>query len=146
MVTIIQSDVEVPAGSYGAFLEASSLPYRLVRLHAGDTLPQAGELSHLIILGGAMGVHDGERFPFLLDLQRLMSEVVSQQIPLLGICLGGQLLAHILGGRVTANCYGEKGSQEVELTPAGVADPLFAGIPQTFTTFQWHNDSFEPPP
>ena len=69
-----------------------------------------------------------------------------KNIPLLGICLGGQLLAGVLGARVIADsCFGEKGTLPVTLTAEGRTDSLFAGIGHEFITFQWHNDSFEVP-
>jgi GMP synthase-like glutamine amidotransferase len=72
---------------------------------------------------------------------------VDRAVPLLGICLGGQLLAQLLGGTVSSpSPHGERGIGAVTLTPAGVADPLFREVPPTFTTFQLHNDSFSVPP
>jgi GMP synthase-like glutamine amidotransferase len=79
-------------------------------------------------------------------VKAFIRECVQRETPFLGVCLGGQLLADILGGRVTTNSpYGEKGSQTVSLTAAGEEDPLFAGVPRQFISFQWHNDSFEIP-
>jgi GMP synthase-like glutamine amidotransferase len=67
-------------------------------------------------------------------------------LPLLGICLGGQLLAEVCGGRVHPQRQGEHGLQPVSLTAEGRHDPLFTGIPSSFTVFEWHNDSFDIPP
>ena len=93
-----------------------------------------------------MGVHDTAEHPFLVEVKAFIRACVRTETPLLGICLGGQLLAVLLGGRVTANSpCGEKGTMEVTLTSAGKEDPLFAGIPHEFVSFQWHNDSFEIP-
>lgn len=146
MLHIIQNDPEVPAGTYGAHIEERGIPCHIVRPYAGEPLPPLNQVSAAIVLGGAMGVHDLAKHPFLADLKRFIRETVDQRTPFLGICLGGQLLADVLGARVTASSpCGEKGTLEVQLTEAGGHDPLFSGIAKSFITFQWHNDSFEIP-
>lgn len=146
MLVIVQNDPEVPPGTYEEQLRKEGVPFRIVKPFAGEELPPSAGVSAVIILGGAMGVHDTDRYPFLLQVKAFIRESVGERIPLLGICLGGQLLADVLGARVTANSgFGEKGTLPVSLTAAGVADPLFTGIDREFITFQWHGDSFEVP-
>jgi len=146
MLLIIQNDPEVPPGNFAETIHALNIPYRIVHPYTGETLPTLSEVSAAIVLGGAMGVHDTEEHPFLVQVKAFIRQCVSTETPLLGVCLGGQLLADLMGGRVRANSpYGEKGTMEVTLTSAGEEDPLFAGIPHDFVTFQWHNDSFEIP-
>ena len=108
-------------------------------------LPPLEEIGALLVLGGAMGANDDHRHPFLTDLKRLIGAVVDNGIPYLGICLGGQLLAAALGGAVISHRWEELGSLDVTVTPAGHSDQLFAGFPDSFTTFQWHHDSFDIP-
>lgn len=79
-------------------------------------------------------------------LKEFLRRMLANRTPLLGICLGGQLLADVAGGVVSSNRCGEKGLVEVALTEAGIADPLFAGFRRCFRAFQWHNDSFTVPP
>jgi len=93
-----------------------------------------------------MGVHDTASHPFLLPVKSYMARAVAAGTPLLGICLGGQLLAEVSGGLVNSRCRGEQGLADIELTAAGLQDPLFAGIDRRFRAFQWHNDSFTIPP
>jgi GMP synthase (glutamine-hydrolysing) len=145
MFIIIQNDPKVPVGAFGGYLAEEGVPCRLVRPYLGESLPALATVAAVIILGGAMGVHDTDRHPFLVALQEFMQQCVVDTIPLLGICLGGQLLAEALGGRVTTGSCGEKGLQAVRLSTAGAADPLFAGIGEEFTMFQWHNDCFALP-
>ncbi len=146
MLIVVQNDPEVPCGAWGERLREAKVPYRTVRPDAGEDLPSPGEFRAAIVLGGAMGVHDTGRHPFLHPLKEWIAAVVARQTPVLGICRGGQLLADALGARVLSpSPFGEKGTLPVTLTPAGEADPLFAGVPREFVTFQWHNDAFEIP-
>jgi GMP synthase-like glutamine amidotransferase len=96
-------------------------------------------------MGGAMGANDDQRHPFLSDLKDLLRTVVAERIPYLGVCLGGQLLAAALGAKVAYHRWEERGTLTVELTGEGKTDPLFNGIPEVFSTFQWHHDSFDIP-
>jgi GMP synthase-like glutamine amidotransferase len=100
----------------------------------------------VIVLGGTMSVMDSGQFPFLVPLKETIKDLVNRAIPYLGICLGGQLLAEVLGGAVHLQKCGERGCHQIVLTDSGVDDPLFAGISREFISFQWHNDCFEPPP
>lgn len=146
MLLIIQNDSRVPAGVFGEMLQEKNIPFQTVHLYAGETLPPPGEAAAVIVLGGYMGVHDEAQHPFLRPLKDYMRAAAESGIPLLGICLGGQLLAHVLDGQVRGNDRGEKGVCEIRLTPAAKDDPLFADLPRTFSAFQWHNDSFDIPP
>jgi GMP synthase (glutamine-hydrolysing) len=145
MLFIIQNDPEVPLGSFDDYLVDTGVSFIIVHPYRGDQLPHAHEVSAVIVLGGAMGAHDTDRHPFLIQLKDFIRECVAHAIPYLGICLGGQLMADALGGAVTSGSCGEKGTLTVVLSPEGRVDPLFAGLPEEFVTFQWHNDSFAPP-
>jgi len=142
MLHVIQSEARVPLGAYESFLVQHDIPFRIVRLYANDSLPAAAEVQALLVLGGTMGVHETDRFPWMAPLQQLMRKVAEDGTPLLGICLGGQLLAAALDGKVTANSHGERGVHQVDFTAAGKCDPLFAGLPDPLPAMQWHNDSF----
>lgn len=146
MLTIIQNDAEVPAGSYADRLREIGIDFHTVTPYTEMQIPSPNDLRAVIVLGGAMGVHDDEHHPFLGPLKRFIRSCVIEGTPFLGICLGGQLLSHVLGGIVTPAARGEKGTLPVTLTDEGVADPLFKGVGRTFTTFQWHNDCFTVPP
>ncbi|WP_246525533.1 type 1 glutamine amidotransferase [Geomobilimonas luticola] len=143
LLTIVQNDPEVPLGSYADYLAELAVPYRTVQPSRGEMLPEAEGVAAAIILGGAMGVHDTDRHPFLHEVKHFIAEMVDGEVPLLGICLGGQLLADVLGATVTYNSpHREKGTLPVILTEKGESDPLFAGVSREFVSFQWHNDSF----
>jgi GMP synthase-like glutamine amidotransferase len=146
MLTIIQNDPEVPAGTYADRLRELGIDFRTVTPYTGMQLPSPVDLRAVIVLGGAMGVHDDEHHPFLGAVKRFIRACVTEGVPFLGICLGGQLLSHVLGGIVTPAARGEMGTLPVTLTDEGAADPLFKGVNRTFTTFQWHTDCFTVPP
>lgn len=146
MIYIIQNQPEVPAGIYGELLQAARIPFRTIRPDRDEALPTPQSATAVILLGGTMGVADEEEFPFLRKVKTFILDCVDSDLPFLGICLGGQLLADILGGEVTAGGRGEKGLCKLALTAAGGSDPLFAGVASDFAAFEWHNDSFSLPP
>lgn len=144
VLTILQPDARVTPGRFADWLAETEVPYRTM-LAGVDPLPQPDDCRGVIVLGGHMGVGDSDQHPFLLELQAFMRRLVEESHPLLGICLGGQLLAAATGGKVTAKSRGERGVTAIMQTGAGGSDRLFAGLPQPFLSFQWHNDSFDPP-
>lgn len=145
MIHIIQIDPDVPVGIVGEELQRCAVEQTVVRVYDGESLPGVSGVAGVIVLGGAMGANDDTRYPFLTELKRFMATLVEQEKPLLGICLGGQLLSAATGGVVTSNANGEKGTYSIMLTDEGGADPLLRGVGQAFISFQWHNDSFSIP-
>lgn len=142
MLHIIQNDPEVPPGN---ILDAISVPYRIHHPYRGEQLPALEQITALIVLGGAMGANDEQGYPFLGELKQLIRKTVSAQIPYLGICLGGQMLAAALGAQVVSGRWEEQGTLPVQLSAQAKNDPLFRGIPEQYATFQWHHDSFDIP-
>lgn len=142
MLHIIQNDPAVPPGIIEQVL---TIPFRVHHPYRGELLPPPRDVSALIVLGGTMGANDEETHPYLNDVKMCIGDVVAREIPFLGICLGGQLLAAVMGGQVVSDRWGEMGSLPVILTAEGMDDLLFQGLPEEFTTFQWHNDSFDVP-
>lgn len=142
MLHIIQNDPEVPPGN---IIDHLNVPYAVHHVYRGDELPAVGSGSALIVLGGAMGANDDAKHPFLANLKSLIRQTVAAEVPYLGICLGGQLLAAALGATVASQRWEELGTLPVSLTPEGAADRLFTGVSSTFATFQWHHDSFDIP-
>ncbi len=116
---------------------------RLVRTFAGEAVPAEAEA--LVVLGGGMGVSDQERLPHLRDEVRLLRRCVESGAPVLGICLGSQLLAAALGGSVEKARAKEIGFYRVRLAEAARDDALFSGAPEDFVAFHWHGDAFTLP-
>lgn len=145
MVILVQNDPEVPAGSLLDLLEDNRVPYKVVSSFNNEPLPLLDSVSALIILGGAMGVHDIDKYPYLQEVNSCILEATQRRIPLLGICLGGQLLAASLGASVHSQKNGELGIHAVCVAEHAGSDPLFQGLPNEFTAFQWHYDCFDIP-
>jgi GMP synthase (glutamine-hydrolysing) len=145
MIVFIQNDPEVPAGVYAEDLSVMGIPFIVVESFANATIPSLRNISAVVVLGGSMGAYDTGKHPFLLNVKDIIRAVLDCGKPFLGICLGGQLLADVLGARVSSGSNGEIGTHSVTLTGDGIDDPLFRSVPGMFDTFQWHNDSFAIP-
>jgi len=139
MVTLIQHEPGEGAGTLAPFLGE----HRLVRTFAGERVP--GEADALVVLGGGMGVYEQDRLPHLRDEIGLLRRCVDERRPVLGICLGSQLLAAALGGEVARAAAPEIGFYRVRLGPAARDDALFAGLEESFVAFHWHSDAFTLP-
>ena len=111
------------------------------RLWAGDALPPIDSFVALIVMGGPMGIFDYKDYPWLKDEQKFLSQVVESGIPTLGICLGAQLLADVLGAEVCANPEKEIGWFPVTRND-DVPDFLESVLPEEMTVFHWHGDTF----
>jgi len=147
MFLIVQNDPQCPPGDCSRLLSSTGHPFLTVAGYREEAYPEQSELTGVIILGGEMGVHDTQEYPHLGRVLSFMDQALQGGTPLLGICLGGQLLAHLAGGVVSSRSpHGEKGVCLVELNREGMADPLFRGVPTPFVTFQLHSDSFSVPP
>ena len=101
--------------------------------------------SHLLVMGGAMNVDQTEEYPFLIYERELIRDFIGRGRPVLGICLGAQLIARALGAKVYQNRVPEVGWSFVRLTAAGRRDPLLADFRPIEPVFQWHGDTFEVP-
>lgn len=116
------------------------------RLYAGEPPPSADELDWLVVMGGPMNVYEDEAYPWLPDEKALIDDAVAGGKVVLGICLGAQLLADVLGGRVTRNETPEIGWFPVTLTAPGWESRAFGRLPEEFLALHWHGDTFELPP
>lgn len=147
MFLIVQNDPQCPPGACAEIIASSGHPFATLAAHLDEAFPDPAELAGVIVLGGEMGVHDTALFPHLTRVMAFMAEALRAGTPLLGICLGGQLLALVAGGTVDSpSPHGEKGVCRVSLNEEGASDPLFRGVANPFVTFQLHGDSFTVPP
>jgi len=135
-----------PPGYYEDVLRGAGAAIRRVEVDEGDPLPDWREFELIVAMGGPMSVNDEDEFPWLAQEKRLIADAVGAGTPFWGACLGVQLLAASLGGRVHPGPEPEVGMLPVTLTADALADPVFAGLPRELLTLQWHGDTFELPP
>lgn len=115
-----------------------------IEVGAGEPVPPLSGFDGVVSLGGPMSA--GDEHPGLAAERALLVEAAERGVPVLGVCLGAQLLAHAFGGAIFPNPSGRTvGVSDVFLTPAGRRDPLFGGLPEQFPVMQWHGDAFELP-
>ncbi|HEY6420035.1 MAG TPA: type 1 glutamine amidotransferase [Candidatus Binataceae bacterium] len=128
-------------------LAGASLAWQYVRVFEGQTVPANMKgAGGLIVMGGPMGVYQLDRYPFLRDEMRLIEDAVANNRPVLGVCLGAQIVAAALGAKVERNPAGKEiGWHQIRLEPAAKEDRLFRGLAESLTPFHWHGDAFELP-
>ncbi|MGD0311210.1 MAG: type 1 glutamine amidotransferase [Acidimicrobiales bacterium] len=131
-------------------LRSAGQPYDLVRLDLDGTVPEAESIGGLVVLGGPMGVHDGDVHPWLAPERALLAATADAGKPVLGVCLGAQQLAAALGASVTTGPTAEIGLGRVELTATGRLDPVlgpeYGGLAATtIPCVHWHQDTFDLP-
>jgi GMP synthase (glutamine-hydrolysing) len=145
-VLVLQhADCEGP-GILAGILASSNWNIRTVRGDLGESIPrEVGDSAALIVMGGPMSVYEEARYPFLVDEIRLIESAVRAHIPVLGICLGSQILARSLGSNVRGGLRKEIGWYPVYLEPAASGDFLFGEAPVQFDGFHWHGDVFDLP-
>ncbi|KAB2887746.1 MAG: type 1 glutamine amidotransferase [Desulfobulbaceae bacterium] len=145
-VHVLQHVVFEGLGSIEEWLIGRQAEVSWTRFFADEPTPPELAIDLLIVLGGPMGVHDEERFPWLAGEKVFVRRCIERGIAVLGICLGAQIIAGVLGGRVYANPVREIGWFPVEFL-AGAADCRYlSGFPEQAEVFHWHGDTFDLPP
>lgn len=132
-------------GWWGEFFQERGVDVVRVRLNDGDPLPDLDRYDAVLILGGPMNVDEDENYPWLVAEKAAIKTTAESGKPIMGICLGAQLLARALGADVTRNPAKEIGWHLVTLTHEGQEDPLFEGLNSLLPVFQWHGDTFSLP-
>lgn len=130
-------------GYLGTFLTAKRIPWQLICIDQGEALPESTEAySGMVLMGGPMSVNDD--LPWIQPLLALIRDAMQRDTPLLGHCLGGQLISKALGATVSENPVKEIGWGEVELTPGDEAHKWFGNL-ERFDAFHWHGEAFALP-
>lgn len=132
------------AGYLGTFLERNAIPWCEVRIDKDEAVPDAIEaFSGLVLMGGPMSVNDD--LPWIPPLLGLIRQAVERDVPVLGHCLGGQLMSKALGGVVSRNPVKEIGWGQVSIADHPAAKHWFGEI-DSFESFHWHGETFTIPP
>lgn len=145
-VLVLQHAEPETLGTIADSLAGHDLAPRYVRTFTGEPVPEDLDASNgLILMGGPMGVYEQDRHPFLRAEMRLIEQALKSGKPVLGVCLGSQLIAAALGAPVRKGLRKEIGWHLVRLTTQAASDPLFGAVPRQFTGFHWHGDVFDLP-
>jgi len=145
-VLVVQHVPYEPLGALDALLKARKIRIRYVNFARNpDARPDLAGYDALIVLGGPMNVDQQDCHPHLKTELELLTAALGRGMPVLGICLGGQLLAHALGAAVGRNPAKELGWYHVRLTPSGLADPALRLLGEQAPIFQRHGDTFAIP-
>ena len=138
------SDTEGP-GHFATFLDANRIAWKLVKLDEGEPVPpSAAPFAGLAFMGGPMSAND--ELPWTQPVLALMRDAVAREVPVIGHCLGGQMLARAMGGDVKRNPVKEIGWNPVQVVDSPAAREWFGENLREFDTFQWHGDTFSIPP
>jgi GMP synthase (glutamine-hydrolysing) len=133
-------------GSLEGFFDKQGVDHVHVALFAGEKIPSDWDrYNGIVILGGPMNVYQEKEYPFLAEEDALIKKALANLKPMLGICLGAQIIAKAAGAKVLTGHRKEIGWYDVNLTSEGRDDLLFNGLPKSFKVFQWHGDTFDIP-
>lgn len=145
-VLCIRNDRDDTLGIAPAVLTDAGVPVlRLDAFEAGARWPGIGELGGLVVFGGEMNVDETDRYPSLLEQRQLIRQAIDAGLPIIGICLGAQMLARALDTTVYRSPVRELGFTPVTITKAGSQDPLVSCFKSGDRVFQWHEDTFALP-
>lgn len=115
-------------------------------LFNNEELPDMNDFDWLVIMGGSMNIYEEKKYPWLREEKNFIAQAIASKKIVLGICLGSQLIADVLGGRVIKNKYKEIGWFPVSLTKDAMNSSIFSALPSKFIAFHWHGDTFKIPP
>jgi GMP synthase-like glutamine amidotransferase len=144
-VAIFRHFVTEGPGYFATYLEQHGVPWQLVKIDAGDAVPpDPGPYGGIAFMGGPMSVNDD--LPWIREVLTLIQGAVRSDVPVIGHCLGGQLMAKALGGVVTRNPAKEIGWGDVRIVESDVSRRWLGDVPTAFPAFHWHGETFSIPP
>ena len=146
-VLFVQNGDTDEPGLFSEVLREHGISLDVAHAWSGEAVPQdPRQWAGVVIGGGAMSAYERDEFPFLEREEQLIRAAHAAGLPVLGLCLGAQLMASAFGGRVFANNAKEIGFQEVRFTRDAANDPLWRGFIDPFNPVHWHGDTFSLPP
>jgi GMP synthase (glutamine-hydrolysing) len=145
-ILVLQNDPISPAGTVEERLRAAGAELEVIKPLHGDPLPSKHDgYGGAVVLGGAMSANDDDKHPALAPMRQLLCDFHAADKPLLGICLGSQILSRCFGGQVRPHTLVEFGYTPLTFTDEGRRDPLLSGLPNPQWIMQYHEDTFEVP-
>lgn len=135
---------EGPAG-IGDWATGKGHPITTTHLFEDARLPDQKDFDWLVVMGGPMGIHDEDHYPWLVQEKEFLREAIASGKTVIGVCLGAQLIADALGARVYRNEHKEIGWFPIELTEQGQASSVVMFLPRRFEVLHWHGDTFDLP-
>jgi GMP synthase (glutamine-hydrolysing) len=143
-VLIFQHEPDDGPGYLGEALIRRGARLTTVRLDKGESMPNITPYDMILVMGGEMNVYQEDQYPWLVGETQAIRQAVETDKAVLGVCLGGQLLAKALDAQVHLGAATEIGLTPIALTEAGKSDPLFEGLSQ-LEAVEWHDDTFDIP-
>lgn len=144
-VAIVENTSVTHHGQVGVALAEAGCLIDIFRPFADGHLPAPGAHEGIVVFGGEQSALDDARHPYLPRLAQTLRAADDLGVPVLGICLGAQVLARAWGADNRLGVAPEFGWAEIALTPEGIADPVLGALPRRFRAFQWHADTFTLP-
>ncbi|MDP4239858.1 MAG: type 1 glutamine amidotransferase [Bacteroidota bacterium] len=132
-------------GCIGQWINKNNHSLTYTHFYENYRLPNLTEIDWLIVMGGPMGVYDEAEHPWLIEEKTFIRQAINNGKTVMGICLGSQLIAEVLGARVYPNQKKEIGWFDVRLTEAAKGLPLFNQFEERFPVFHWHGDTYDLP-
>ncbi len=145
-IVVIRHQPSAPLGIAATALDEAGVAWRYLDAWKAAEWPGLDDVSGLIALGGAMNADQTEDYPFLQRVRSVLEGAVEGDVPVLGICLGGQLLARVLGAEVEPMPVKKVGFLRVEATAEGREDPVMSAFAPSMRVFEFHEDAFGLPP
>lgn len=144
-ILVLRHGDDIPLGLLGDAIAEAGLDVHEVLLHRGEEIPPLDGFLAVVVLGGEMGAYDEDAFPWLVEEKAVIRAAHERGLPMLGICLGPQLISDALGGSAyLADRPPEVGVVEAGLTDAGADDPVLRHMTEPVVAF--HQDTWDPPP
>lgn len=143
LVLVIQNEVDDPVALVGQWISEVGVDVEVIHAYLGEAVPTSlpAQYSGAITMGGYMGANDDIEFPWLIDARSLMKDLVANDIPFFGICLGGQLLAAAVDGKVEPTPVPEIGVATFRVTPDASSDAVFGHLAgKEVIAAEWHKD------
>jgi GMP synthase-like glutamine amidotransferase len=145
-VLVLQHAEAEHLGRIAEALRTEGVEYQSIRADLGEPIPtRLNGFNGLILMGGPQGVYEEARFPFLKGEKLLTEQAVNARLPVLGVCLGSQILAEVLGSKVRPGGSFEVGWRDVAIASECTDDPVLGDLPSILTPLHWHGDVYDLP-